>query len=297
MASKLDAISPQSIVTSSLGLFWTNRDGGTVMHLPAAGGSPEKLANATHPRAIAVTASRLYWTDDEGLWSCDLAGCAASAKKLASGAATGSIQGVAADEQQVFWTDHGDDPSTSTGVVSVCPVADCSSPTTLASKQFVPHGIVLVGGSMMWTNLGNGNENGQISKIAKSGASGALTIAAVLNLPTAIVADDTYVYWTDATSSGHVLRCPHTMGYCDAPEQVTETPQKLLAGLSLLGGRVYWSSTDAGLLQSCPASGCTAATLAVHAKNRAGIRGIAATPGCLFWVDDEGGGSVSRVGR
>src|SRR5512142_2421367 len=55
--------SPLSIAVDTSSVYWTNADGGTVMKVSKAGGTPKSLASGqNNPYGIAVDATNVYWT-------------------------------------------------------------------------------------------------------------------------------------------------------------------------------------------------------------------------------------------
>jgi hypothetical protein len=133
--------------------------------------------------------------------------------------------------------------------------------------------------------------------MSPKGSGGALTVSASLNLPTAVVADSTYAYWTQSTpTGGTVSRCAYGPGYCMT---VDDLATGLMAPLDLAlgGGRLYWTDSGDGQVLSCPSTGCGTSAPRQHAIGRAGLRHLAVGSTCVFWTDDQGGGSVSKVAR
>jgi hypothetical protein len=300
LATGADADGPRGIAVGSDGVFWSDKGGGKIMGILAQETMPKLMAAATAPTALAVASGRTVFAAQDGLWKCVLASCGATKVHLAGSIAPGSIQSVAYDGQLVYWADRGDDPSSGNGKVWRCDLADdCAAPTLIASQLLYPQGLFLTGDSIFWMAQGNGNANGSIHKSPRNGA-GQTDLAAGLVLPTGLAADDTYVYWTQSTLSGAVLRCDHTLGYCSTPENVALKAGALglPVDLAISGSRLYWAENGKGTLSSCPLPGCAAAeSPRVHATGRQGVRHLAVGSSCLFWIDDVDGGTVDKVGR
>lgn len=296
LATGTDAGGPRGVAASSDGVFWADKADGRIMGILAQGSGPQLLAKTTSPTTLAAAAGRLVFAALDGLWTCLLPSCDTTKSHLAGSIAPGSIQSVAYDGQLVYWSDRG---SSGDGKVWRCDLASgCASPALIADQQLSPQGLFLTTESLFWIVQGNGQSNGSVHKSPRTGA-GQTDIAASLVLPTGLAADDTYVYWTEATMSGTVLRCDHTAGYCMTPTSVVPSSGTLglPLDLAIAGGRIYWNESSKGTISSCPLPGCDAEEPRIHASGRQGVHRIAVGSSCLFWTDDVNGGTVDKVGR
>jgi hypothetical protein len=300
LATGADADGPRGIATSSDGVFWVDKAGGRIMGILAQGGGPQLLVKGNSPTTLAVASGRIAYVAQDGLWTCLLPSCDATKKHLAGSIAPGSVQSVAYDGGLVYWADRGDDANAGNGVVWSCdPATDCGSPFKIVDQVLYAQGLFLTADSLFWMAQGNGQANGSIHRSPRTGT-GNLYIATALVLPSGLAADDTYVYWAQATASGAVLRCDYTQAPCTKPDDVAPAagPLGLPVDLAIAGGRVYWNENTGGTLSSCPLPGCGAAeSPRVHATGRQGVHRIAVGSSCLFWTDDVNGGSVDKVGR
>jgi hypothetical protein len=291
LATGTSADGPYGIAVDTDGLYWVNRGGGAVMRLAAAGGAPEVLSTATGPRTIAVSGGTVVWGAQDGVYACSIASCGATRVKVAAASTMDSISSVAYDGQYVFFADQG------AGTVTRCPTtAGCPGALTLGNSYRAPTGLSFQAANVLWTDQGDGNQNGDVLLSSKGGGN-ASTLDASLVAATAVVADDTYFYFTESPpTAAKIHRCPLAGGYC---QHADDLATGLLAplDLGLAGGRFYWTDTGDGQLLSCPVSGCGGSPPQVHAANRAGLRRLALGQTCVFWTDDQGGGSVSKAAR
>jgi hypothetical protein len=300
LATGSDADGPRAIAAGSDGVFWVDTGGGRIMGILAPGGAPQILVKATSPTTLAVASGRIVYVAQDGLWTCLLPSCDATKKHLAGSIAPGTVKSVAYDGALIYWADRGDNVNTGNGKVWRCdPANDCGSPTLIADQVLLAQGLFLTSDTLFWIAQGNGNSNGSIHKTPRNG-SGQTDLAAALVFPTGLAADDTYVYWTQATAAGAVLRCDHTVGYCNTPKNVAPAagPLGSPGDLALSGGRLYWNENIKGTISSCPLPECGAAEIPrVHATGRQGVNHLDVGSSCLFWTDGVNGGTVDKMGR
>jgi hypothetical protein len=300
LATGNDALGPRAVAVSSDGVFWSDTSDGRIMGILAPGGAPQVVVKASNPTALAVASGRIVYAALDGLWTCLIPSCATTKDHLATSIAPGSVKSVAYDGQLVYWADRGDNDVMGNGNVWSCdPAAGCVALHMIAGQQLHPQGLFLTGDSIFWMVQGNGNANGSLHKSPRTGV-GQTDLAAALVLPGGLAADDTYVYWTQATVTGAVMRCDHTLGYCNAPQNIAPAagPLGLPSDLALSGGRIYWNENSKGTISSCPVPACGAAEMPlVHATGRQGVSHVAAGSSCLFWIDGVNGGTVDKVGR
>jgi hypothetical protein len=290
-----DVDRPWAVAVSEDAVYWVNQHGYTVARRKKGSPASEVITTATAPTAIAAAFGTVIWADLDGLWSCPADTCNAAKKKLYASLSPGSLGGVAYDGQTVYFTDRG--TGQADGKVLRCAPDACGSPQEIVTGQLAPAGIALTSDSVLWSDMGTGEQNGNVYKASKAGQNVTL-IASSLILPTAVVADEIHVWFTQWSADGKVFRCTHTQGYCDAPFDIAPAAGFLALpfDLALAGDRVYWSSTGDGVVASCPIDGCVESAPRVHVKERTGLREIALGKACLFWVDDTGGG-VYQVPR
>ena len=290
------ADTPYGIAVTNDGVYWTDQNGGAVAFAPASGGAPQKLAAANIPYALDVSGSTVVWSAQEGLFSCTATSCATSKHQVLNSAMQNSIHEVAYDGLVALWADVGS--GTNSGKVIACTLATCA-PVDMQDNLIAAGGVRLYGGAAFWTEMGNGNQNGSVSTSPETTVS-VSQIASALDVPRGIVADDTYVFWTSWKMGGHVYRCPRTGGTCNTPTDIAP----MAAGgfghpfdIRLAGGRVYWSTTDDGTIQSCPEPDCGSAMPTVHVSGRQGLQRFTIGSSCLFWTELGMNGAVMKMAR
>ncbi|APR88558.1 Putative serine/threonine-protein kinase pknH [Minicystis rosea] len=296
LATSKDADGPWAVAVMDGDVYWVNKLGGTVARRTLGSAAPEVLTAVVAPVAIAAAGGSVVWAEQDGLWGCPAEACDANKKKIFGSVAPGSLQGVALDGQFVYFTDRGDGQLT--GKVVRCAIDGCAAPLEIVTGQVAPQAITLSGAFVFWTDAGNGEANGNVYRASTTGQ-GVTQITGNLVSPSAVAADDMYVYFTRSSPDGRVFRCPHGAGYCDAPEDLAHAAAPLAQpiDLALVGGRIYWTERGDGALRSCPQDGCGPDAPRVHASGRDGMRRLAIGSSCLFWVDDTGGGGVFEVPR
>lgn len=283
-----DADGPAGIAVTADAVYWVNTAGGTVMRR-TPGNAPEVLASAASPVDVAADGTLLAWVARDGIFTCDATSCGATQTMLAPTIAMGSGRRVIVEAPYVYWTDAGTAPEATDGKVRRATTS--GSPEDLAVTQVSPDGIAIAGSALFWTVRGTGQDNGTVHKAAKDG-SNLQDIATARVSPSSLAADAMYVYWVEVKPGGGLLRCPHTNGYCQSP--TTLATAALPVDVALGGGRVVWADQNSQTILSCPAGGCSGAPL-VHASGRAGIDRITLRSGCLFWTDDNAGGTVAKA--
>lgn len=276
------------------GLVWTDEEGGAVLFLGAAGEAPSALATSAGARAISGAGDAITWTAADGVHRCQASDCAATEGLLAGGLAAASARDVTADGTTVLWSDRG--AAQGEGRIRACEAASCV-PVDLGGGLIAAERVALRGNTAFWTDRGTGDTNGTVARSPKNAPESA-QIAAALDFPAGVAADDANVVWTEDAPSGRVWRCPWTRGYCDVPEEVAEGPFGAPSDIVLAGGRVYWMNVGDGNIVSCPQPGCAPGEAPkVHVSGRQGLTAMAVGASCLFWTEQANGGAVMKAAR
>lgn len=292
------ASGPAGMATTPGALYWVNQLGGTVMRLRDDGSGPEVLTTAAAPRTIAAGADLVVWTAQDAVWACPPDDCEAQKKALAAAIAPGSLAEVAYDGATVFWTDRGMADNIGGGRVMRCSPSDCQ-PVAIAEAQQGPAGLSLQGDTLFWTYQADGFPSGHVYKNLKLGQ-GSNDVAAGLVLPTGLATDETQVYWSQWTTAGKVLRCAQSQGFCQTTFDVMPAAGPLghPRDVAAAGARVYVATSDDGAIRSCPAPGCADAEQPrIHTTGRPGLHRMVVGASCVFFTDEEDGGSVMKVAR
>ena len=257
-------------------VHWVDSSG-TVMSVPAGGGTPATLASGQNgPSSIAVDDRNVYWTNAGDL------DCSSQS----------SVCG----------------PNPDGSIVSV-PIGG-GAPKTLASGLCGPHSIAIDGSNVYFADGGDG----LVAKVAKTGGS-PVVIANSQPLVGSVAVDATSVYWTATDTQGlhgSLLRAPIAGG---ASTVVASGWPPLLEGsgcgdsvqsLATDGVRVYWaagaSDISANVL-SAPIGGGSVVTLVARGDPGSNAPGtLAIDASYVYWSDGQafhktplGGGASSEV--
>ena len=291
LATGTSADGPHGIALAGDGLYWVNRSGGTVMRLAATGGAPEALSTAMAPQAIATSGGYVVWGAQDGVYGCTAASCGATSVKIAASTMMGSIPSVAYDGAAVFYTDPG------SGAVDQCPpLAACSAPIQLGNGYKMPTGLALYGTQVFWADQGDGNQDGDILSSMKGGGNPG--------------DDQRLALPPHRRGRGRCLRLLHGVDGDGRQDPPLPLRPRLLQHARRSRHRPRRPARSrarrrAPLLDrlrrrqgaELPGHGLRRSAPKVHASGRTGLRRLAVGASCVFWTDDQGGGSVSKVAR
>jgi hypothetical protein len=173
--------------------------------------------------------------------------------------ATGSYQGIAADAENVYWTDLMN------GLILEVPVTGGAT-TTLASGLRTPHRLAINDSHVYWTNILGRN----VMAVAKAG--GAPTVLATMPcLATQdVAADDVNVYWSASglecsggsdRNAGVIVKVPVGGGL----PTTLATHQAGADSIALDAANVYWVNDNDNEVMRVPKEGGVPVTLATSA--------------------------------
>jgi len=244
---------PFRLVVDSDNVYWTNRDGGSVMQcaVGGCGGTPIVLApSESTPTGIAIDSSHVYWANYSGgggtIRSCPIGGGdGGSVKTIASQSVIAPVD-VAVEGTNVYFTDQSADK------VQVCPSTGCAStPPVIASSQGGANGIAADTATLYWA----ATINNTISDIALPGDAGTPKVIQTNAGAAWIAVNSGYVYWA-TYNSGAVFRC--SASNCGNTLSLLASQQTGATGqLATDGVNAYWTIGGAsGSVMKCAVGGC-----------------------------------------
>ncbi len=238
----------QNIATDGHFLYWTNYAPGTVNRANLDGTGITTIAtNQFGAAAILADSSGVYWvtglnvngTSDSAimrLGPTDTSPFTLVAMQL-------RINSIAADANNVYWMTVSVQPDGSDGTVFARSKAQ-GPLVAIATGQPNAIGtgmsIATFGGTVYWVPRGLGNNDGLVRSALPVANAAVTTYASARVRPISIVADGTFVYWTDLGNGtdGMVERAP--VGTAAPAVLATGLPQPLSIGLD--GTVLYFTS-------------------------------------------------------
>jgi hypothetical protein len=251
LASSLN--NPFKLVVDSNNVYWTNRDGGSVMQCAIGGcnGTPTVLGSAeATPTGITVDSTNVYWANNSGgggtIRSCPIGGGDGGGPKTIASSSVIAPVDVAVSGSNVYFTDQSADK------VQVCPTTGCSStPPVIASSQGGANGLAIDSTTLYWT----ATVNNTIMDIALGGDAGTQKTVQSGAEAAWIAVDSGYLYWATYTG-GNVIRCTATN--CGNTFVVLGISQTGLTGFIATDGvNAYWTvGGSSGSVMKCAVGGC-----------------------------------------
>jgi hypothetical protein len=267
---------PSWLVERNGALYWVNQDDGTVVTVPAAGGTVATLAGPTPGLMglIGITAddSSLYFTTNIP------GGCTGGIGMNGSGASSGSC-------------------TNPMGTVQKIPLDGTAGSLLESDGQHLPTGLIAVDAtSVYWVDV-----QGELLA-TPSGGGTTRTLAQIVNGGfVAIAVDGTSVYWT---AGDGVYAVPRVGG----PATALATGNRPLGTIAIDDANVYWTTVPAGCNGSCtgtiakvPKGGGAMTTLISGLSYPGGIAGgLAVDATSVYWTNDcdplhPGDGTVQRL--
>jgi hypothetical protein len=198
---------PLGIGVDATTLYWANSNGGEIMSLSLAGGSPPTalVTGEVGPQMIALDAANVYWAAAGGGGPAQ---ASVRTSPKAAGAAhnvatnRGQVRDLTVDATDVYWTE----PAASS--VFKASIAAFGVVTAVATNQAGAGGIALDAAHVYWANTAGGTAGmGAIMSVAKL-AGAPTAIVSNLTAPFLIAIDGTNVYWDEQRAAGNIATAP-----------------------------------------------------------------------------------------
>ncbi len=187
--------------------------------------------------------------------------------------------GIEVDSSEIYWTVYGKVLILSKyGGSSTVIVSGQNYPTDIVMHHtWDPAGSV-TSSTLFWTDDPAGTIMKQPAGFASS------IVASGQTHPSRIAVDETNVYWTDASSSGAVMKMPLAGG----DPVVLASGQNTPLGIIVLFEELYWTNSNAsGMVMRMPTDGSSPP--AILASGQDGPWGIATDGSYIYWTNDLGG--------
>ncbi|APR86449.1 Putative serine/threonine-protein kinase pknH [Minicystis rosea] len=249
------------------------------------------------PVALSLTSGGVVWTN------AGLSGAQGAVKAVASAggvpeqltSASTAPRALVASGDTIYWTDA---PGAA-GMGAIFRLQD-GTPTAIVNGLDVPEGIALAANKLFWSDF----QSGGIFSAGLDGA-GSKQIATG-NYPYRLVADDTYVYWTNEgtamaqTPDGSLARVSHKSGTATVETFATgqQTPRALAleAGTNGATTAVWWVSFAAKgtVMRSVVQADGSLGAPEEMAQNLGYPNGIAVDAANVYWTN-RGDGTVMSL--
>jgi len=295
---------PRAITVNGGTVYWTTTQSaqtmfGTIMTVPAAGGTPTALASGSptdpwNPMSIAVDFANVYFTNLDGGsattgWVRKVPKGGGAVVQLASTLLSPSLSPVPPNVDQPIFGIGFDALNVYYGTVGgELKVPIIGGPVSGALAISAVYGVALDGnGSCATGYIGPLPQSNGFVFCQPEGSNIATSVAANLIFPAGIAIDATNVYWTD-NGDGTVNRAPRTGGTITT----IASGQSFPFGIAIDSTNVYWTN-NGGQVMKAPLAGGTATTLA---SGQSYPMGIAVDATSVYWTNN-GDGSVMKSSK
>lgn len=222
---------PESIAVDDAHVYWSNREGGSIVRMKRLGlpRIPETVASGLHaPRAIARHGDWLYWASapDRAAYRCAVDECSPSIVATLPEA----VVSVATNDQNVF-------VAGATSVLRLDSLLSSSVPLVEQRKGIVE--LVPAPAGVFWIEQG-GTATRSSGTVAASDPD-FRELTAGQDGPEGIAIDDEFVYWTNMLS-GTVMKAPRAGG----PAVAIAANQHQPWGIAVDERAVYWTNYESG---------------------------------------------------
>jgi hypothetical protein len=278
---------PNAIAIDETDVYWTNRDGGTVMKAPKCGGPVTELASAQDtPTALALDATNVYWTT-EGGFSEATGAVQWTPKSMTSVTPLASDQfapqALAADGVDAFWINA---PVEYGGGLWRVPIAGGAA-VQLAPAEGTSAALALSGATVYWAT----NQSDDVKATPQAGGATITLSTGPGTGVTALATDASSIYWCSAGTptlsyqDGSIMKAPLAGGTAVA----LASNQAIPHGIAVEDEHVYWVNhgsvgynSTSGSVMKVSTLGGAATTLA---SSQGAPRAIAVDATDIFWVN------------
>jgi hypothetical protein len=243
---------PVSLAVDATSIFVGSAASRTVVRVPTGGGAQADVAPAqatqTAPYFLALTRDTIIWSDSENVYACAKTGCP-SARVLwqsTTGAITGSTGDVAVANSLVYFpytmiTGPVQGSGNASGVIESIPI-DGTGGNGVVAEGFSTYDRLAADDTYVYATANNAVVRAPLSG---GGFSGQLVLASGPEVnPWQIAVSDGYVYWTELSPPGRVMRVPRD-GYV-APEPLS-APTVGARGLAVTSDAIYWATGEGNI--------------------------------------------------
>jgi hypothetical protein len=290
---------PHQLVVDDGGVTW-GEDGWNVLVSDFDGGNVRTIGRSDGVvNGLAVDTTTVYWGISEGaLFRCPKTGCTPPPPSaptdwptvpLALGIGVG---GLAIDATTIYFDNHDD------GKLYACPLAEgCpSTPAAIVSGLRNAGALARWGARLYWLeSLQGGTVNACDVAACRSTAT---AIAAGLDRPTSVIADDSGVYWTEIATARRPAMDGRVMGLAPGGAPIVLASGIAPGGLALDGRFVYFPNGD-GWIMKCAKSGCggipTRIARGIVVDEEQPPSDIAVDDNSVYWTESWSPGAIVKA--